>query len=360
MKRILTLSVFPLIALALFIASYLWSGRDLRLRFQGKETEGRIVGMALDREGTNDLVTALDTKLDLLLADGTRIEALYHNYALTSATEQAPAGGTLRTLTARELDGSAETSATSLSPELLRVLNDAVKGEAAIVRWALLRENRRIADPRRVVRIVKTETVHGYFGLKEIPPVLKLRDGRVTFDKSGANAPDQGTVVIRGVFDFSDPARVKANKGNSLVDYEYLRLGESLTPEKKNFFLFAEPYATQFLPVFGFEANGQPIARLSHIGRRGGPTLALQLYGNCMVYYDAANPAEAILIATPGPVDGAPLAWFSRLCEGVFAQWGSAALIALAGLLFIGTGLLFLSLLLFPSKNLPPPPVTTP
>lgn len=352
MKRILTLSVFPLIALALFAAAYWWSGRDLRLRFQGEATEGRIVGMALDREGQNDLLIALDTKLDLLLADGTRIETRYHNYALDTATEQAPGGGILRNLTGSEVDGSAETTATSFSPELLRVLNDAVKGEAEIVRWALLRESRRIDDPRRVVRIEKTETVNGYFGLKEIPLLLELRDGKITLDESGDNAPSPGTVVIRGVFDFTDPDRVKANKGDSLVDYEYLRLGEPFTPEKRNFFLFAEPYATQFLPIFGFEANGQAIARRSHIGRHGGPTLALQLFGNCMVYYDPANPAEAILIATPGPVKGTPLLWFSRLCEGFFGQWGSGSLILLAGLLFLMTGMIFISLVIWPSKKI--------
>ncbi len=352
MKRILTLSVFPLNAIALFIAASLWSGRDLRLRFQGEATDGRIVGMALDREEKNDLLIALDTKLDLLLADGTRIDTLYHNYALTSATEQAPEGGALRTLTGSEVDGSAEATATSFSPELLRVLNDAVKGETEIVRWALLRESRRIEDPRRVVRIEKTETVHGYFGLKKIPLVMELRDGKIALDESGGNAPSPGTVVIRGVFDFTDPDRVKANKGDSLVDYEYLRLGEPFTPEKRNFFLFAEPYTTQFLPIFGFEANGQPIARRSHIGRHGGPTLALQLYGTCMVYYDPANPAEAILMATPGPVNGAPLLWFSRLCEGIFGQWGSGSLILVAGLLFLLTGLIFISLAMWPSKNI--------
>ena len=335
MKRILSLSVFPLIGLALLMTALAWSGRDLRLLFQGQVAEGRIVGMTLQRDGRSDLLTGVDTKLTLKLADGSPIEARYRNYAP---------------------DNEREISDPPPSPELRRVLADAVRGDAEIIRWALLRESRRPGDPRRVVRIEKTETIHGYFDLETIPTLLESRDGHIMPSQTGGGSLTPSTAVIRAVFDFSNPQAVAANKGESLVEYEYSRNGAAFTPEKKNFFLNAEPYTTKFLPVFGFEVNGDTIARLSHIGRHGGPTLALRLYEKCMVYYDPNQPAEAILMAVPGPVNGDPLIWFSRLCEGFFGQWGSSSLIALAGLGFVITGALFISLAVWPGK----PVITTP
>ena len=329
MKRFLTLSVFPLIGLALLATALAWSGRDLRLRFQGQPAEGRIIGMALQRDGKNDLLIGLDTHLTLTLADGTRIDARFRDYA----PDKAP-----------------ETSGAPQSPELQRVIADAVRGDAEIIRWALLRESRSTEDPRRVIRIEKTETIHGYFDLEKIPVLLDSRDGRLAMSETDGVSATPNTAVIRAIFDFSNPQTVTTNKGESLVEYEYLRNGAVFTPAKKNFFLSAEPYTTQFLPVFGFEANGDAIARLSHIGRHGGPTLALRLYEKCMVYYDRNNPAEAILMAAPGPVKGDPLIWFSRLCEGIFGQWGSSSLIALAGLGFLITGSIFISLAIWPGK----------
>ncbi len=331
MKRFLSLSIFPLIGLALLMTAVTWSSRDLRLLFNGQETEGRIVGMTLQRDGRDDLLVGVETALTLTLADGTRIKADYRNYAPTD---------------------NLETSAPPPSAELRRVLSDVARGDAEIVRWALLRESRRTEDPRRVVRIEKTETIHGYFDLETIPTLLESRDGQIV----PGNIQTPSTAVIRAVFDFSNPQRVAANKGESLVEYQYQRNGVAFTPAKKNFFLNAEPYTTRFLPVFGFEANGESITQLSHIGRHGGPTLALRLYEKCMVYYAPNNPAEAIVMAAPGPVDGKPLLWFSRLCEGFFGQWGSSSLIALAGLGFLTTGALFISLAVWPGKT----PLTIP
>jgi hypothetical protein len=214
----------------------------------------------------------------------------------------------------------------------------------------LLRESRRSEDPLRVVRIEKTETIHGFFGLGIIPPVLSLANGRPAPGDPGQTGPEAGVVMIRAVFDRSDPALVDQNKGETMMRYEHLREGQTFTPAKQDFFLFSEPYATQFFPVFGFEANGLPVARLSHIGRHGGPTLALQLFGPGVVYFDPKQPSDAILTADPGPVGGDPLGWFSRLCEGIFSQWGSTALIAIAGLAAVLTGLLLISLHLIPPK----------
>ena len=341
MKRTVILAVFPLIGLALLLTAFLWSWRDVNLRLRGQSVEGRIVGMALQRQDKSDLLTGLDTALTLGLADGGKIEALYRDYTLVSAIDENN-----RQLTPTELDAATALQSSPLSPDLRRVLADALHGKAEIIRWALLREGRRLEDPRRVLRIEKTETIHAFLDLKEVPVVMDLRDGKIHLPDS----PTPGTVTIRAVFDSSDAGAIAKRKGDTLEEYEYLREGVSFTPDKKDFFLFAEPYQTQFLPVFGFVGNGQAIARLSHIGRHGGPTLALRLYEDCLVYYDRKNPEEAILMATPGPINGDWLAWFSRLCEGFFAQWGSGSLIALAGLTFIATGAVFISLAIWPGK----------
>ena len=347
MKNLVRLSILPIIGLALLALAFFWSQRDLRLRLFGQTAEGRIVGMALQRaDGRSDLLTGLDTGLVLTLADGGQVKASFRNYGFQSAA-LIFADGTSRELAAADLEGDDPLAGKVLA----RVVNDSLRGDAEISRWALLREGRRSDDPRRVVRIEKTETVRGYFDLETLPVVLAMQDGDVVMDPDGKIPARAGTVTIRAVFDRSDPGTIQKNKGDSMVSYEYLRNGEAITPAKKNFFLFAEPYATQFRPVFGFEAGRNPLARLSHIGRHGGPTLALQLYGGCRVFYDRGNPSEAILTALPGPVNGDPLGWFSRLCEGVFGQWGSASLILIAGAGFLLTGLLFISLVVVPHSR---------
>lgn len=346
MKNVLRFSVLPVIGLFLLVVFFYWSGRDLRLRFFGQPAEGRIVGMALQRaDGTGDLVTGLETDLALTLADGEILKAHFRNDAFESAVLISP-GGTSCNLSASELQGG------SIGSEMARVVSDALRGDAEILRWALLREGRRPEDPRRVVRIQKTETIRGHFDLQAIPVGMSLQDGWLVLDGPDGEPAPVETATIRAVFDRSDPAMLQKNKGDSMVSYESLRDGEAFTPERKNFFLYAEPYGTQFLPVFGFDAEGKTVARLSHIGRHGGPTLALQLFGGCRVFYDPQNPSEAILTAVPGAVNGDPLGWFSRLCEGTFSQWGSGSLILLAGLVFLLTGLLFISLVVFRSKTI--------
>lgn len=346
MRRLLTLSVLPAVGLTLFVLAFLWSQRDLRLRFLGQATEGRIVGMAVERaDGRSDLLTGQDTDLVLVRAGGDRVLARYRNYARESVAWIPRPGAEPEPLTPAEVPEK-------LGPETTRVLDEAGRGDAEIIRWAMLRESRRGDDPRRIIRLEKTETTHAYLDLAALPTVLTMRDGHASLDPADPNTPPPGTITITTVFDRSDPALVQKNKGESLVRYDYRRNGQPVTPAKKNFFLFAEPYATEFRPVFGFEVAGTPIARISQVGRHGGPTLALRLFEGGTVYFDPAQPSEAILTALPGAVNGDPLGWFSRLCEGIFAQWGSTALIFIAGLMFLVVGASFISLALWPSKKI--------
>ena len=330
MPRVLRLLILPAVGLVFLLAAFLWSQRELSLRFLGEPAEGRIVGMVLERESGSDLLAALRTDLVLVSADGTRHVATYLD---------------------RRPDAATDAWLASAPAELARVVSDAALGDATRVRWALQREARRVADPLRIVRIERTDTLSAWLDLPAVPEVLAYADGRVRLPAPDAPAPAE--VRIHAVFDRSDLAAVEARKGESLTDYAYERAGVAHTPAKRDFFLHAEPYQTQFRPVFAYTAaDGSSVARLSHIGRHGGPTLALRLFEPCRVYFDPAAPANAVLTALPGPIDGNPLDWFSRLCEGVFAQWGATALIALAGCLFIATGALLASLALFPSKKI--------
>ncbi len=352
MKRIIQLSIFPIIGILFIFAAYLWGKRELTLRFQGEPTTGKVIGMVLERKDHSDLLTALDTQLVFTLANGDRIEAIFHNYKLVTGTYQSAGDTENRILTAADLDPKTTATGGPLSVTLRQTIDDAMRGDGARTQWALQRETRLTNDPKRVVTIDKTETVRGYFNMKSVPVLMELKDGEIHFDPTLPGSPTSGTVVIRAVFDMTDPAAVRARKGDALTIYQYLINGEEHTPHSRDVFINAEPYTTVFIPVFSFEANGIQVARLSHIGRHGGPTLALRLFEACKVFYDPENPTEAVVIADPGSIDGDWLAWFSRFCEGVFGQWGSTALMALAGLGFMLVGLITISLAIVPSKAL--------
>ena len=356
MPSFLRLSILPLLGCLLLLGSSIWSKREINLRFSGKPAEGQIIGMVLQRDQSADILSAIDTSLVLTLANGERINADYANYELIKprllpATKTADDVSSSQPTPATEPEPVTPASTDSLSAALRKTLDQVVRGNAEIVRWALLRESRKAPDPTRVVRIEKTETVHGYLDVPQVPEVFDLKDGKLLLGKDDAASPYAGKVRIHTVFDVTNAEVLKAQKGDSLIEYSYERNGTSHTPAKKDFFLSAEPYSTQFRPVFAFEANDLAVARLSHIGRHGGATLALRLYGACRVYYDLNRPEEAVVTAIPGPIGDDPLGWFSRVCEGLFGQWGSTALIAIAGLLFIITGLFFISLAIFPYRK---------
>ncbi len=353
MRKILALSILPLLGLVFIATALFWNKRELRLRFLGEEAEGRIVGMVLQRAGSADLLTGLDTTLVLELANGDRLTATYRNYAPVAGSYQSASAPSPRAIRVADLVPGTPGTDPALTPALSQVLENVLRGDAAIIRWALLREARRTTDVRRVLRVEKTEHVRGYFGVPVIPEVMGMKEGELLLAADGRPSATEGTASIRAVFDRRDVAADSSRKGESLVSYEYRRNGEAVEPAKRDFFLSAEPYTTEFRPAFAFDVDGATVARLSHIGRHGGPTLALRLYTGCKVYFDPRNPAEAIVIADPGPIGGMWLNWFSRACEGLFSQWGSGALIVFAGTLFIGVGFAVISLVLWPSRHLP-------
>lgn len=319
----LRLAVMPLIGILLITLSIRLHREQIDLRRHGVETAGLIDGMAIRRGDRFDIVSRFDIEITFKLADGTIQQARFRNGEPVEMPE--------------------------LSEHEVQRLRQAALEDVERLRWLLKREARRPDDPRRVVFLEKTEVATGYFDLAEIPPRLVVRDGLVRPDPEDGFAPS--TVTTRVEMD-GDPQRVRENKGDSLISYSQVRGETPFTPARRNFLLQCEPYASVFRPVFQYQVNGMPYAGVSHIGRHGGPTLALRLFHPCRVYYYPDRPEKALLMADPGPVDGKPLDWFSRYCEGLFAQWGTASLIIFAGLIFITSGLLFISLAIRPSRSL--------
>lgn len=327
MRKSLSLLVFPIAGVLLLSLAVLWSARELRLVLTGERAAGSIVGMVLERADGVDLVSGIDTVVVLQQADGQRFEWASRDGAVLRGSPQG-------------------------QDELERIAQDALTGNADILRRLLLRESRKGDDPARVVRIERTDKVAGYWGLDQLPAKLEVVDGRPV----SVGRPSE-VVTVRTVFDGRDEAKVESEKGETLVEFEQTRDGVPVTPKRRDFLLAAEPYTTQFRPVFVYPANGETHVGVSHIGRHGGPTLALRLHNPCRVFFDPQNPAEAVLMADAGPLDGDFLAWFSRWCEGLFSQWGSTALIVIAGLACLLVGLVLVS---FSIHRHQPKPVSTP
>lgn len=341
MKAFLRFVTMPLLGVVFIGVSVYLNWAQLRLRVSGEKVAGKVAGMAIVRGRTNDVITSIETEVEVTYETGFGTLVEYCDYELRGAWRV-------------ERNGEKEEIGTNeVRREILVLTEEVARRSADRIREIMKREARKsVREGERVVRIIKTETARGFLDVGRIHPVLKWDENGirpVTRDGSDATT---GFVRTHAVFDMRDTALVQSNKGDMMVSYAQLRNGELHKPAKQNFMLYCEPYETEFRPVFTYQVGEQRYARLSHIGRRGGPTLALVLFGPCWVYYDKDTPERAVLIANPGKMDGAVLAWFSRLCEGAFAQWGSGALIVLVGLFFLLLGALQISLAVWPSKRL--------
>ncbi|MCX7848057.1 MAG: hypothetical protein N2595_08535 [bacterium] len=341
MNVLLRLSVLPLLGIGFIATSIYLNWAQLRLRVAGEKIAGQVAGMAIVRGVTNDVIFGIDTEVEMTYETGLGTRLLYKNYKVDAAWT------VMR-------DGVAEPLPTDdVSGEILQLAEEVARRSAERIREILKRESRkRRGNGERVVRIIKTETARGYLNVGKIHPVLDWDEKGIRPTSRGGQTPTTGFVRTHAVFDMRDMALVQSNKGEMMVGYAQTRNWELHTPSKQNFVLYCEPYTTEFRPVFAYEVSGRRYARLSHIGRHGGPTLALVLFGPCWVYYDKNAPERAVLIANPGRMEGGILAWFSRLCEGVFAQWGSGALIVMVGLFCLVSGLIQISLAIWPSKRL--------
>lgn len=347
MKRILGLILFPLLGLAMLGVAALWSGREIRLRLAGEESDGRLVGMQLARVSGTDLIDGIGTRLVLDLADQSQVDVEFYDYQFIRGTSQRAGESQRSELTAKDLNAGGP-----VRENVIKVIHDVMDKDASFVRWALQRESRRPEDKHRVVRITKSETIHGYIGLNFKPKNISYQESKVLLNDAQGQPVSRESATIHAVFDFTNPKKVSDNKGDSMMSYEYLRKGEKIEPHAKDFYLNAEAYTTSFTPIFAFDAGGKPQAAISHIGRRGGATLALKIFGSCKVYYDKNNPSDAFLMANPQRGEAGFLAWFSLYCEGLFGQWGSGTLMVLIACFYLGTGALVLSLRFFPSKHL--------
>lgn len=341
MTRLLRLAAMPLLGIVFIGVSAYLNWAQLRLRVTGEKVAGRVAGMAIVRGITNDVITSIETEVEVTRESGLGTRIDYVDYVMQAAWNV-------------ETNGATEAISTNeVGRDLVVLMEEVARRSAERIREILKREARkRTREGERVVRIVKTETARGYLDVGRLQPVLVWGEDGIRPIARDGHAITSGFVRTHAVFDMRDMAVVQSNKGETMVSYAQVRNWQLHEPASKNFVLYCEPYATEFRPVFTYEVGGKRYARLSHIGRHGGPTLALVLFGPCWVYYDKTAPEKAVLIANPGKMDGAVLAWFSRLCEGAFAQWGSGALIVLVGVFCIVLGLIQISLVVWPSERL--------
>lgn len=341
MTRVLRLAAMPVLGMMFIGVSAYLNWAPLRVRLTGEKVAGRVAGMAIVRGRTNDVITSIETEVEVTYETGLGTLVGYTDYELRGAWRVEKDGG-------KEEIGTNE-----VRREVVALAEEVARRSADRIREIMKRESRKSArEGERVVRIIKTETARGFLDVGRLQPALTWDETGIQPVNRDGSTVTAGFVRTHAVFDMRDMAAVQSNKGDTMMSYRQERNGEEVRPEKRNFVLYCEPFSTEFRPVFTYEVAGKRYARLSHIGRHGGPTLALVLFGPCWVYYDKTAPEKAVLIANPGKMDGAVLAWFSRLCEGAFAQWGSGALIVLVGVIMIVLGMIQISLVVWPSGRL--------
>ncbi|MDX6767610.1 MAG: hypothetical protein SFU85_12565 [Candidatus Methylacidiphilales bacterium] len=346
MKSFFKVVLVPGLGLLLVVLALIWCGRELRLVFFGEHTEARVVAMLLVRSTGTDLMRSTVTDITMQTPDGRRVFARFKD-------DQAIEGwvdlsGTVSSSPDRtgEMAGLQQ-----MKPDWQQMVTQASKGDASVLRGILKREGRRSGDPDRIVAIGRTDRVEGWFGLADLPEGFDVDHGGLV-PKGPAMTSGLGWIQISARFDRSDLAALDASRGELMKDYRYVKEGYDVQTTKRDFYLYAEPRSTEFRPVFQYSAGGRIITQISHIGRYGGPTLALQLFGPADVYFDPKKPEDSVLLAHVGPLEGRFLDWFSRVCEGLFGQWGGPAVVAFVGVCFLIAGLVHASLLFFPSRHL--------
>lgn len=351
MKKLLPLTLFPLLGLLCLALAWSWSRTELTLTLSGGNTEGVIRATVKARPtGLHDVITDLNHTLVLTFADGARLHVATRNYRIE----------TLRLSTAVAPDQSlapAVLEATSplharLEPGLRSVLDELLRGDAARIQRALERESARPAATA-LVEIEKTETAYGWFGLTERPSSFVVHAATdVLTPVSTFPLPPASTLFTTATFSRADSAAVKARKGDFLTHYERRAAGGlgAGEPARRDFVLFDEPYATEFLPVYRYTVAGRAYANLSQIGRKGAPFTGFILQAPCRVAYDVTAPENSILLPyiTAPEAGESKLNWFSNFCESLFSRWAYLATYLCFAAFFFLTGGLLISLRMRP------------
>lgn len=357
MKKLLPLALFPLLGLLCLALAWSWSRTELTLTLSGGNTEGVIRATVKARPaGPHDVLIDLDHTLVLSFADGARLHVATRNYRVES----------LRLSTAATPDQPLAADALSatpplhprLTPDLPAVIDELLRGDAARIQRVLERES---AQPAALalLEIEKTEIARGWFNLAQIPKTFVVDAATDTLSPvSEIPLQPDATVFTTATFSRADLAAVKARKGDFRTHYER-RVGDIVTePARRDFILYDEPYATEFLPVYQYTVADRAYAHLAQIGRKGAPFSGFILQAPCRVAYDLAAPDDSILLpylTAPKPGES-KLNWFSNFCESLFSRWAYLATYLCFAVFFFITGGLLISLRLRPYVDPPAPP----
>lgn len=359
MKKLLPLALFPVLGLLCLALAWSWSRAELTLTLSGGNTEGVIRATVKSRpSGLHDVVTNLDHTLVLAFADGARLHVATRNYRVASLRLSTTAQPALP-LPADALSANPPLHP-RLAPDLRPVIEEILRGDSARIQRVFERESARPAD-LALLEIEKTEIAHGWFGLARQPAAFVVDAATAALAPaivSDSPLPHASTVFTTATYSRADPAAVKARKGDFLTHYER-RVGDTATePAKRDFILYDEPYATEFLPVYQYTVGNVAYANLSQIGRKGAPFTGFILQAPCRVAYDLAAPHDSILLPylTAPKAGESKLNWFSNFCESLFSRWAYLATYLCFAAFFFITGGLLISLRLRPYVAPPAPP----
>ena len=342
MKKLLLLLLLPVFGCVLIAAGFVWSRTELSVVRDGERTSGVIIAMVKARTNHADIIVGLSHQLTFATHSGEVIEVTLQNNQPVSVTVSNAAGRV--SLPTAALASSAMHS--PLPGNFSIQLWEVVRGDTEIIKRLLQRESKR-TDDDRIVRIEKLETAH-------VQREINLLSERWETDGGTLKLPGTTSTVTTRAF-FAPPVSDAGTNHNSwLAAYERTVDGKVTEPFRQDFIQFDEPYATEFRPVFQFVADGTNYARLSDIGRLGGPSPTYRLFEPCRLAYPPTDPGRAILLPHYGSYDArtSPLVWFSFAAEGFFDRWVFVCLLAGTGLGLIVMGIIVISLAVKPSVRL--------
>lgn len=342
-----SLLIFPVLGALMLLGAYLFNATTLHLLLNGEREPGRIAAMVKLRADDADLITALEHTVILTFSDGRILSVDLRNYVPVSA-RLAELPVPLGALAENE-----PTTFPGLPSETGRTIITLARSEAAGIRRVLKRETRSRSS-ERIERIEKIEIARGWLGLPRDSRRFSVSsEGQVSPENNTTSAPH--VIRTRAVFASPDKANPAPSK-DVMIEYDRTRDGNVSSPAKRDFILFSEPYTTAARPVFSFTAPSGPQAILADLGRRGAPSLAFPLFAPCVVAFDPARPALAVLLADVGQPNAkiGYLNWFSKAGEGIFTRWAYLVILVAGGLSLLSVGLILITLALSKRTRLKP------
>jgi len=350
MKKHLLLLIFPAISLFLFVSGY-WLFSDwIKLAISGETADARIEAILFDRdqsEQNSSLLYRLEHEIVMTRASGDLLKLTALNNQITAITEDG-----------RALDLSEGLIAAVGGNEVFaNDLQQLVSSAKDRTQWFMLRQSR-IEDDTRFVRLEKVEFAYLANGPTESLALFELDENDVVRPTSAGDGISMQTVTTQAIFSSEDVEALAERKGDFMEGFTIFLDEKPMEENKREFYIFNDPYSTIQYPIFVFEHQDSKYAILSDLGKHGDPFLAFPYYADAGALFYEDQPTKAILIGeivAPEPGEKY-LNWFSKISEIVMTRWIYPGMFFICALLAMLVGGIFASFLLFPVKKLPPVP----